>query len=202
MSAQRTEGAGDASGPSPAPSVAFGDISPACSFSEDTARAAGESEGTRRASDGRGTCSSAEQPLRQAPRPSRLCGEQRHSRRRCAPRGCRRDGRAWAAKLGWRLRAQIAGSAWGSDILVTPQRGPHYRWITSQVLRAGDTYTAQCMIITDEDNTRTITMRRPDKKNALPADWEAKHCSVVAFVHHGVTPDKEVLQVEEVHVID
>lgn len=36
----------------------------------------------------------------------------------------------------------------------------------------------------------------------LPADWEAKHCSVVAFVHHGVTPDKEVLQVEEVHVID
>ena len=36
---------------------------------------------------------------------------------------------------------------------------------------------------------------------SLPADWEEKHCSVVAFVHHGTSPDKEVLQVEEVHVI-
>jgi hypothetical protein len=35
----------------------------------------------------------------------------------------------------------------------------------------------------------------------LPADWEARHCNVVAFVHHGTSPDKEVLQVEEVHVI-
>ncbi len=35
----------------------------------------------------------------------------------------------------------------------------------------------------------------------IPADWHEKHCSVVAFVHHGTTPDKEVLQVEEVHVI-
>ncbi|HRI60367.1 MAG TPA: Omp28-related outer membrane protein, partial [Saprospiraceae bacterium] len=34
----------------------------------------------------------------------------------------------------------------------------------------------------------------------LPADWDEKHCSVVAFVHHGTSPDKEVLQVEEVHV--
>jgi len=42
---------------------------------------------------------------------------------------------AWAAKLGWRLRAQIAGSAWGSDILVTPQRGGAWRWMTKKVLR-------------------------------------------------------------------
>lgn len=35
----------------------------------------------------------------------------------------------------------------------------------------------------------------------LPADWDERHCSVVAFVHHGTSPDKEVLQVEEVHVI-
>jgi len=35
----------------------------------------------------------------------------------------------------------------------------------------------------------------------LPAEWNEKHCSVVAFVHHGTTPDKEVLQVEEVHVV-
>lgn len=35
----------------------------------------------------------------------------------------------------------------------------------------------------------------------LPADWKEKHCSVVAFVHHGTTPDKEVLQAAEKHVI-
>jgi hypothetical protein len=37
----------------------------------------------------------------------------------------------------------------------------------------------------------------------LPNDtWVAKHCSVVAFVHHGGTPDKEVLQAAEHHVVD
>lgn len=43
---------------------------------------------------------------------------------------------AWAAKVGWRLRARLAGSAWGSDILVTPQRGGAWRWLTTKVLRA------------------------------------------------------------------
>ncbi len=37
----------------------------------------------------------------------------------------------------------------------------------------------------------------------LPDDtWVAKHCSVVAFVHHSGTPDKEVLQAAEHHVVD
>lgn len=35
----------------------------------------------------------------------------------------------------------------------------------------------------------------------LPADWKEEHCSVVAFVHHGTVPDKEVLQVAEEHII-
>jgi len=43
---------------------------------------------------------------------------------------------AWAARKGWRLRGQIAGSAWGSDILVTPNQGAAYRWLTRQVLQA------------------------------------------------------------------
>lgn len=43
---------------------------------------------------------------------------------------------AWAAKRGWRLRARIVGSAWGSDILVTPEQGWGYRWLTRQVLQA------------------------------------------------------------------
>ena len=33
---------------------------------------------------------------------------------------------AWGAKKGWRLKAKIAGSAWGSDILVTPNQGWAY----------------------------------------------------------------------------
>lgn len=36
----------------------------------------------------------------------------------------------------------------------------------------------------------------------LPAAWEAKHCSVVAFVHRGGDPNKEVLQAAEKHVIE
>ena len=43
---------------------------------------------------------------------------------------------AYGAKLGWRLRAQIVGSAWGSDILVTPQRHWAYRWLTRRILKA------------------------------------------------------------------
>lgn len=37
---------------------------------------------------------------------------------------------------------------------------------------------------------------------ALPANWDEKHCSVVAIVHHGGNPDKEVLQAAEQHVVD
>jgi hypothetical protein len=34
----------------------------------------------------------------------------------------------------------------------------------------------------------------------LPEKWDAKHCSIVAFVHRNGTPDKEVLQAAEKHV--
>jgi len=40
------------------------------------------------------------------------------------------------ARRGWRLRARIAGSAWGSDILVTPRKGVLMRQATKAVLRA------------------------------------------------------------------
>lgn len=35
----------------------------------------------------------------------------------------------------------------------------------------------------------------------LPADWDAKHCSVVAYVHRGTAADKEVLQATQAHVV-
>jgi glycosyltransferase involved in cell wall biosynthesis len=48
---------------------------------------------------------------------------------------------AWAARrLG--VRARIAGSAWGSDILVTPARSAALRWLTQRVLRASDLATS------------------------------------------------------------
>lgn len=43
---------------------------------------------------------------------------------------------AWLARRVWRLRARIAGSAWGSDILVTPARSATYRRLTQRVLAA------------------------------------------------------------------
>lgn len=59
---------------------------------------------------------------------------------------------AWAAKAGWRLRAQIAGSAWGSDILVTPKRSAAYRWLTRKILRA-------CAITTSDSEHMAGEMR-------------------------------------------
>ena len=59
---------------------------------------------------------------------------------------------AWAAKRGWRLRARIAGSAWGSDILVTPQQSWAYRWLTQRVLRA-------CTVCTSDSQYMTARMR-------------------------------------------
>jgi len=43
---------------------------------------------------------------------------------------------AWLAKRGWRLRARLLASAWGSDVLVTPSRHAAYRWALRRVLRA------------------------------------------------------------------
>lgn len=59
---------------------------------------------------------------------------------------------AWAARRGWRLRARIAGSAWGSDILVTPQQGWAYRWLTTQVLKG-------CAITTSDSEHMAQRMR-------------------------------------------
>ena len=44
-------------------------------------------------------------------------------------------------------------------------------------------------------------LRKRNYTYTLPATWDAKHCSVVAFVHRGIS-DKEVIQVAEKHVIE
>ncbi len=60
---------------------------------------------------------------------------------------------AWLAKRGWRLRGQIVGSAWGSDILVTPQQGALWRGLTQRVLRA-------CTITTSDSQHMAQVMRQ------------------------------------------
>jgi len=59
---------------------------------------------------------------------------------------------AWAARRGWKLRARIAGSAWGSDILVAPGQGWAYRWLTTQVLKA-------CAVTTSDSEFMSARMR-------------------------------------------
>ncbi len=43
---------------------------------------------------------------------------------------------AWLATSWCGVPGQVAGSAWGSDILVTPQRSALMRWLTKRVLKA------------------------------------------------------------------
>lgn len=59
---------------------------------------------------------------------------------------------AWAARRGWKLRARIAGSAWGSDILVAPNQGWAYKWLTTQVLKA-------CAVSTSDSEHMSARMR-------------------------------------------
>lgn len=67
---------------------------------------------------------------------------------------------AWVAKRGWRLRAQIAGSAWGSDILVTPNQGWAYLWLTRKVLSA-------CTICTSDSQHMTARMKELGAKDVM-----------------------------------
>jgi glycosyltransferase involved in cell wall biosynthesis len=96
---------------------------------------------------------------------------------------------AWAAKTGWRLRAQIAGSAWGSDILVTPQRGGAWRWLTSKVLRS-------CAVTTSDSAFMAQRMRGlgasdvmvfPFGLEAMPRQ-NAKKTPWLCFANRGLEP--------------
>jgi glycosyltransferase involved in cell wall biosynthesis len=96
---------------------------------------------------------------------------------------------AWAAKRGWRLRARIAGSAWGSDILVTPQQSWAYRWLTQRVLRA-------CAVCTSDSQHMTARMKElgarevmtfPFGLEALPKQGARKE-PWLFFANRGLEP--------------
>lgn len=46
------------------------------------------------------------------------------------------------------------------------------------------------------------TVVRKSFSVSLPVGWDEHHCSVVAIVHHGSSPNKEILQAAEKHVIE
>jgi len=59
---------------------------------------------------------------------------------------------AWLATRLLGAPGRLVGSAWGSDILVTPQRAAHWRWVTTQVLRA-------CVLTTSDSQHMAERMR-------------------------------------------
>ena len=59
---------------------------------------------------------------------------------------------AWLAMRLFGAPGRLVGSAWGSDVLVTPQRGKAWRWVTSKVLGA-------CAISTSDSRVMAARMR-------------------------------------------
>ena len=59
---------------------------------------------------------------------------------------------AWLAMRLFGAPGRLAGSAWGSDVLVTPQRGAAWRWLTSKVLGA-------CAVTTSDSQVMAARMR-------------------------------------------
>lgn len=96
---------------------------------------------------------------------------------------------AWLARGLGRLPAQMAGSAWGSDILVAPQRSRLMRWLTRRVLRA-------CRLCTSDSQHMTLRMQAlgatevmtfPFGLEALPARGAAKD-EALFFANRGLEP--------------
>ncbi|WP_374675015.1 glycosyltransferase [Ideonella sp.] len=96
---------------------------------------------------------------------------------------------AWAAVRLGGVRARIAGSAWGSDILVAPERSRVMRWLTQRVLRA-------CAVTTSDSRHMADRMRAlgaaevmvfPFGLEALPPEPVDKD-EALCFANRGLEP--------------
>ena len=98
---------------------------------------------------------------------------------------------AWLATRWLGAPGRLVGSAWGSDILVTPQRSRLMRWVTRRVLRA-------CALCTSDSQAMAARMRElgagevmvfPFGLEALPALPPPGHKPAHAcFANRGLEP--------------
>ena len=67
---------------------------------------------------------------------------------------------AWLAQRLLGVRGRLVGSAWGSDILVTPQRSAAVRWVTRRVLR-------HCTFATSDSQVMAQRMRELGARDVM-----------------------------------
>jgi len=67
---------------------------------------------------------------------------------------------AWLAKRLYRVPGRLVGSAWGSDILVTPERSAAMRWLTRRVLQA-------CVLTTSDSAHMAERMRELGSREVM-----------------------------------
>ncbi len=96
---------------------------------------------------------------------------------------------AWLAQQFLHVPGRLAGSAWGSDILVTPAQGAAWRWLTRRVLRA-------CALTTSDSRVMAARMRElgaadvmvfPFGLEAMPPAPSAKD-PLLVFANRGLEP--------------
>ncbi len=105
----------------------------------------------------------------------------------------------WLAHLLWRLRGRVLASAWGSDMLVTPQRHAAYRWLTRAILR-------QATLCTSDSQHMTTVMQQlgarqvmtfPFGLNSLPPAPEQAKKPWLFYANRGLEPIYQPLRVLE-----
>jgi glycosyltransferase involved in cell wall biosynthesis len=96
---------------------------------------------------------------------------------------------AWLAVRFGGVRARIAGSAWGSDILVTPERSVLMKWLTRRVLRACTLCTSDSQHMAQRMHALGAgeVMSFPFGLEALPAAPAAKD-EALFFANRGLEP--------------
>ena len=98
---------------------------------------------------------------------------------------------AWAATRFLGVPGRVVGSAWGSDILVTPQRSAVLRWLTRRVLRACALATSDSQVMTDRmrelgaGEVMTFPFGLEDLPSLPAAGQRGDHCF---FANRGLEP--------------
>ncbi len=95
----------------------------------------------------------------------------------------------WLAQRVFGVHGRLVSSAWGSDILVTPQRSALLRWVTGRVLRASTLCTSdsQVMAARMRELGAGEVMVFPFGLDALPPAPSAKD-DTLFFANRGLEP--------------